>query len=106
MLQNLWIAGGGGRGGRGAAPGGGAPRKVTTVTVTMPSGEKISGPLVRYDDFLVTVMQADGTMRTIRRTGAVPKVEINDPLQFHRDLPAVLNDKDMHDVTAYLATLK
>ncbi|MEP6918953.1 MAG: cytochrome C, partial [Acidobacteriota bacterium] len=65
-----------------------------------------TGPLVRYDDFLVTLQQSDGTVRTIRRNGAVPKVEITDPMEFHRGLPAVLNDKDMHDVTAYLATLK
>ena len=104
----MWITGGGGgRGGRGrGATAGATPPKVTTVTITMPSGEKMTGPLVRIDDFLVSLMQPDGTIRTIRRNGAVPKVEINDPLQFHRGLPAVLNDKDMHDVTAYLATLK
>ena len=41
-----------------------------------------------------------------RRTGAVPKVEIRDPLEPHHKLLAVYTDKDMHDVTAYLATLK
>ena len=37
---------------------------------------------------------------------ARPKVEVRDPLQGHRDLLAVYTDKDMHDVTAYLVTLK
>ena len=44
--------------------------------------------------------------RTFRRTGAVPKVEIDDPLAAHRRLVLELTDRDMHNVTAYLATLK
>jgi cytochrome c oxidase cbb3-type subunit 3 len=107
-LQNTWVAGGGrgGRGGRGAgAPGEPSPRTVTAA-VTMPSGEKTEGRLVRIDDFLVTVALSDGTMRTFRRDGDVPKVEVHDPMQAHRDLLPVYTDKDMHDVTAYLVTLK
>jgi cytochrome c oxidase cbb3-type subunit 3 len=106
MLQNHWLTGGAGGGrGRGRGAGGSQPRPIT-VTVTLPSGEKVEGPLLRIDDFLVTLRQADGTVRTIRRTGDVPKVQITDPLQAHRALLAELTDKDMHDVTAYLATLK
>jgi cytochrome c oxidase cbb3-type subunit 3 len=45
-------------------------------------------------------------MRTFRRDGDVPKVEVRDPMKPHRDLLAVYTDKDMHDVTAYLVTLK
>jgi cytochrome c oxidase cbb3-type subunit 3 len=107
-LQNTWVAGGGrgGRGGRGAgAPGEPSPRTVTAA-VTMPSGEKTEGRLVRIDDFLVTVALSDGTLRTFRRDGDVPKVEVHDPMQAHRDLLPVYTDKDMHDVTAYLVTLK
>lgn len=107
MLQNHWITGGGGGGRGGGGRGGGAsPPKPITVTVTLPSGEKMEGPLVRIDDFLVTVRQADGTVRSVRRNGNVPKVEISDPLQAHRALLAEYTDKDMHDITAYLATLK
>jgi cytochrome c oxidase cbb3-type subunit 3 len=100
QLQSNWVAGG--RGGRG---GGGGSRPVT-VTVTMPSGQKIEGPLDRIDDFIVVVRQSDGPARSIRRDGAVPKVEINDPLDGHRQLLTVYTDKDIHDVTAYLVTLK
>jgi len=104
MLQNHWLTGGGGRGrGRGA---GGPPPKPITATVTLPSGEKVEGALLAIDDFLVTVRQADGSVRSVRRVGTVPKVEITDPLQAHRALMAEYTDKDMHDVTAYLATLK
>jgi cytochrome c oxidase cbb3-type subunit 3 len=61
---------------------------------------------VRYDDFTVTLALADGTTRTFRRTGDVPKLEINDPLAGHRSLLPLYTNKDMHDVTAYLVTLK
>ena len=81
------------------------PRAVT-VTVTLPSGEKVEGRLVRIDDFLVSLSQADGTIRSFTRTGARPRVEVKDPLEPHRALLSVLTDKDMHDVTAFLATLK
>jgi cytochrome c oxidase cbb3-type subunit III len=72
----------------------------------MPSGQKIEGPLDRIDDFIVVVKTPDGPARAIRRDGAVPKVEIHDPLDGHRQLLTVYTDKDIHDVTAYLVTLK
>ena len=100
-LQNRWVAGGGG--GRGAAN---SERRTVTVAVTQTSGEKIEGRLVRIDDFLVTLANDDGSLRTVRREGDVPKVEVKDPMQQHRSLLGVYTDKDMHDVTAYLVTLK
>jgi cytochrome c oxidase cbb3-type subunit 3 len=107
MLQNAWVAGRermGRFGGRGGA--GGRESKPVTVTVHQPSGESIDGKLIRIDDFLVTLEMPDGTTRTIRRDGNVPKVEVHDPLEAHRELLTVLTDKNMHDVTAYLVTLK
>ncbi len=103
-LQNTLVmpGGRGGRGGRGAA--GGVPP--TTVTVTTSSGQKDEGSLVRIDDFLVSLAHADGTERTYRREGDMPKVEIHDPLQGHKDLLTVYTDKNIHDLTAYLVTLK
>ena len=110
VLQNLWVSGGG-RGGRGGGRGGPAPApgaanpRIPTVVVTLPN-ERVEGRLVRIDDFLVTVELADGTTRTIRRVGETPKVEVHDPMKGHMDLLRVYTDKDMHDVTAYLVTLK
>jgi cytochrome c oxidase cbb3-type subunit III len=103
-LQNLWVSGGasGRGGGRGEDPG---ERRVR-VTVTAPGTAPVSGRLVRIDDFIVSLVQDDGVRRTFSRNGAVPKVEISDPLQPHRLLALELTDRDMHDVTAYLATLK
>lgn len=103
-LQNSWVSGGGG--GRRGGTGGNPPARTVTVTVTADSGEKAEGRLVRIDDFLVTLALADGTIRSFRRTGDVPKVELHDPMKGHRDLLNLYTDKDMHDVTAYLVTLK
>ena len=110
-LQNAWFvgssstfAGGGGRGG-GAA---GDP-----ATVTMPDGTKITGTLVRKDDFLVVLTLADGTRRSISRDPAtgLPKVDVSDPHDAHKGMAMKLifedpQNKKMHDLTAYLATLK
>jgi cytochrome c oxidase cbb3-type subunit 3 len=106
-LQNIWVSGGtaGGRGGRGA-PAPNVTRRPVTVTVTMPSGEKIEGRLLRIDHFIVTLAQDDGTVRSARRHGDSPKVEIHDPLEGHRTLLAIYTEKDIHNVTAYLVTLK
>ena len=92
----------------GRVRGGGNPTesKPVTVTVRQPSGESVEGKLVRIDDFFVTLELPDGGSRTFRRDGSVPQVEVHDPLEAHRDLMTVLSDKDMHDVTAYLVTLK
>ena len=105
-LQTTWVSGGavGGRG-RGAAPVG-RVRKPVTVTVTQPSGEKVTGNLVRIDHFMVTLMREDGTFQSFRRTGDTPKVQVDDPLAGHKTLWTVLTEKDMHDTTAYLVTLK
>lgn len=107
-LQNYWVVGGGGGMGRGGRGAGGAndERRIVTATVTMANGEKIQGQVLRLDNFFVTLLLDDGRQRTIRREGDVPKVELKDPLEYHKALPGILTDKDMHDVTAYLATLK
>lgn len=107
-LQNLWVTGGasgaGGRRGRGG--GVSMAGKIPTATVTLPGGERLEGMIARMDNFLLTVRQADGTLRTIRRDDPRIKIDIKDPLDAHRQLLSTLTDKDMHDVTAYLATLK
>ena len=113
-LQNFWVSGGAvaGRGGRGGGrgagqPGPGAPNpRAITATVTTPTGEKVEGRLARIDDFYVALLLEDGTIRSFTRRGDVPKVEMRDPLEPHKTLLAVYTNKDMHNVTAYLATLK
>ena len=56
-----------------------------------------------------SLITGDGNYRSFTRRGTVPRVvsvEVRDPLARHRQLFAIYTDKDMHDVTAYLATLK
>ena len=104
-LQNTFLMpGGNSRSGRGNP----APVKgpQTTVTVTDSAGRKADGALLRIDDFIVTLRNADGEQQTFRRDGNQPKVEIHDPLQGHRDLLPVYTDREIHDLTAYLVTLK
>ena len=96
-LQQRWLMPGGGREGAASRP---------TVTVTLPSGQKTDGRLDRIDDFIVTLIEDDGTSRSFRRDGDTPRVEIHDPTQAHRDLLRAYTDKEIHDVTAYLVTLK
>jgi cytochrome c oxidase cbb3-type subunit 3 len=104
-LQNMWVSGGGG-GGRGGGRGRGGAAGRATVKVTPSGGPTVEGRLARIDDFIVAVTLADGTRRTFMRNGNEPKVEISDPAEAHRKMVMALADKDMHDVTAYLWTVK
>src|SRR5947207_5183448 len=103
-MQNAWLGGNAAGGGRGGGRGGGA--NPISVTVTPAAGPKVEGRLGRIDDFLVIVTMDDGSSRSFRRDGDVPKVEIHDPQEAHRKLLPTYTDKDIHDVTAYLVTLK
>ena len=76
------------------------------VTVAPAQGQKVEGTLVRLDDFYVVVELADGTQRTFRRDGDQPAVTVRDPLAPHIQLLTTLADRDIHNVTAYLVTLK
>jgi len=103
LLQQTWLMpGSGGRGASAATLN--VPR--TTVTVTLPSGEKVEGVLDRLNDFVVSLTQSDGTHRSFRTSGDTPKIDIHDPLQPHKDLLRMYADSDIHNVTAYLATLR
>jgi cytochrome c oxidase cbb3-type subunit 3 len=102
VLQQMWLMPG--SGGRGSiAP---IPAPPMTAVVTLPSGERIEGRLERLDDFTLSLVDGDGRRRTIRTFGTDAKVEIRDPLQPHRDLLPLYTDADIHNVTAYLASLR
>jgi cytochrome c oxidase cbb3-type subunit III len=100
-LQTTWVAGG-----REEGTDSDEGARTVTATVSLPSGDTVSGKLLHIDDFLVVMQLADGTERSFQRDGDSPKVTVKDPTQMHRDLLPGYTDKDIHDVTAYLVTLK
>ena len=102
MLQQSWLMPGS-LVGRGAPPP--ARPRPPTATVTLPSGEKVQGHVERVDDFVVSLKTVDGERRSFRLASGV-QVSITDPLQPHRDLLRRYRDADIHNVTAYLSTLK
>lgn len=106
-LQQRMLFPGTGRGGgrgRGAAPP--TPtRSTVTVTVTPQGGQPVSGVLIELNDFTVTLRDEAGITRTFTRTPMLA-VQKNDPLIQHRALLDTITDKNMHDLVAYLETLK
>jgi len=72
--------------------------------VTLPSGEHVTGRVKQIDDFDVSIIDAAGAYHSWPRSQVT--VEIADPLKAHRELLARYTDTDVHNVTAYLATLK
>jgi len=93
QLQNRFLWPGGGRG---------APRK---VKVSLSSGETVSGAITRIDDFTIELNDASGAHRSFDRGDGV-KVEVEDRLTAHRALLDKYSDADIHNLTAYLVTLK
>jgi cytochrome c oxidase cbb3-type subunit III len=77
-----------------------------TVTVTLRDGQTVVGTLYQVDDFLVSLVDANGDYHSYVRQGEFPKVVIKDPLQPHLDMLRTLKDDDIHNLTAYLVTLK
>ena len=82
------------------------PPPPATVKVTLPGGGVSTGRLVSVSDFFVTLVDGNGVRRTFERDNDVPKVEISDPLEAHRQQMLVYTDRIMHDLVAYLVTLK
>ena len=70
-----------------------------------PTGEGSQGTVITLSDFRVTLRDAAGARYTVIRTEAAD-VKVTDPLQAHADRLKTLTDKQMHDLTAYLAGVK
>jgi cytochrome c oxidase cbb3-type subunit III len=77
-----------------------------TVTVTLASGQTVEGKLDQIDDFIVSLTDADGNYHSYTRHGDSPKVAVKNPLQPHLDMLPTFKDDDVHNLTAYLVTLK
>lgn len=83
------------------------PRAQKRVTVTLPSGVSYSGVLVHIDDFTVALREDSGAYRSwVLDDAKGIRVEVHDPLAQHLKLLRQYSDSDMHNLLAYLETLK
>jgi cytochrome c oxidase cbb3-type subunit 3 len=78
-----------------------APAK---VVVTLPSGETVSGTLASRDEFTIALRDPSGATRTWSVNEV--KFRVDDPVSAHFDQLGKYSDDDMHNVYAYLQTLR
>lgn len=91
---------------RGAAPPE-DPRALTTVTVALASGQTFSGRLDHLDDFSVALIESSGQYHSwLFDAEKNIRVDVHNPLQAHLDLLRHYTNDDMHNILAYLETLK
>jgi cytochrome c oxidase cbb3-type subunit 3 len=90
--------------GAAAAPGQRRSAGAPSATVTLASGQTVSGALVYRDEFNVGLTDASGKYRSFATSEV--KVAVKDPLQGHADLLAKYTDADIHNLVAFLQTLK
>jgi len=75
-----------------------------TVTVTTRAGQAVTGTLVHRDEFFIALTDRSGWYRSWP-TNQVD-FRVDDPLQAHVDQLGTYTDDAMHDVLAYLQTLR
>jgi cytochrome c oxidase cbb3-type subunit III len=75
------------------------------VTVTLASGQTLAGTLDYLDDFNVALRDNAGQYHSFSRDPRL-KIDVRDPLAAHAELLGKYTDSDMHNVLAYLVTLK
>jgi hypothetical protein len=80
------------------------PASATQVTVKLASGDSISGMLLQLDAFDVALIDSEGWYRSYPRAGT--RVTVRDPLEIHQQLLPEYSDTLMHNMLAYLETLK
>jgi cytochrome c oxidase cbb3-type subunit 3 len=76
-----------------------------TATVKTPEGATLTGRVTQVSDFRITVLDRSGQTHSIARESGV-EVHIDDPLAVHQEMIMTLKNDDMHNVTAYLDSLK
>jgi mono/diheme cytochrome c family protein len=81
------------------------PAKPSEVTVVLPSGQSVKGKLEYLDEFTVSLVDSAGVYHTWPRDHT-KSVEVVDPLAAHKAMLPMYTDKDIHDLLAYLVTLK
>ena len=74
------------------------------VTVTLASGQTVTGTLGREDEFTIVVVDAAGARQTYEKDTV--RFKIDNPMSAHFDQLGKYTDDDMHNVFAYLDSLK
>jgi mono/diheme cytochrome c family protein len=76
----------------------------SSVIVTLPSGEKIAGTLAYEDEFTIGLRDGNDTYRS----WAIPNVKykVDSPVDAHVELFSKYTDDDIHNLMAYLQTLR
>lgn len=81
------------------------PRLAVTATVTEPEGGVISGRVIQVSDFRITLVDGAGQTHVVDREAGT-QIRMHDPLAPHQAMITTLTNEEMHDITAYLDTLK
>lgn len=81
-----------------------AGQAARTAVVTLADGSTFEGVVKHLDEFNVAIAGKDGWYRSWPRDQV--KVVVRDPLEAHRELTAKYTDADMHNLFAYLETLR
>ena len=81
------------------------PPQPLQVKVSLPSGETVSGKLDYLDEFTVSLIEPSKAYRSWSRRNC-KSVEIIDPLDGHKKLLPQYTDDQIHNLVAYLVTLK
>ena len=96
LLQRMLMPGGRGRGS--------TPARPAVATIELSSGQRVTGKLAYRDEFTIAITDADGYFRSFPMRGA--SVTVDNPLDGHIALLPKYTNDDMHNVLAYLQTLK
>jgi cytochrome c oxidase cbb3-type subunit III len=83
----------------------GSSSTAPTATVKMSDGAAFTGRVTQISDFRITLVDQGGQTHAVDLRPD-DKVELNDPLAPHEKMIETLKNSEMHDVTAYLESLK
>jgi cytochrome c oxidase cbb3-type subunit 3 len=78
--------------------------KPETAVVKLASGAIVKGKLIHLDAFYVAIEDSEGWYHSWPRKEA--SVEVHNPIAAHTELLSKYTNKDVHDLFAYLETLK
>lgn len=75
-----------------------------TVTVTLATGRTVTGKLAYQDEFVIGLTDSSGWYRSWLKSGL--KFKVVNPLEAHSEQLGKYTDETMHNVLAYLQTLR